>query len=406
MSSRVAGIDVHKKMLAVVAAEPAVGEWEFERERFGTTLDELERLRKWLLERNVRQVVMESTAQYWRTVWLELEQDFHLELAQAHSNRARRGRKRDFRDAERLARRYVAGDLILSLVPDPEQRGWRMLTRMKVQLVRDRGRLQNQVEALLEQARIKLGTVVSDLLGLSARRMLRALANGVRDPEQLAKLGHACLRASREDLAAALRGEMNALQQRVLGMYLDRIELLDQQLETLEKEIAAAMSAHQDAVQRLAEVPGLGPDSALAIVAELGPEAATFDSPQELASWVGVCPGDNVSAEKNSSSRSAKGNVYLRRLLDQAAQAAARKKGSVFEAKLRHLKPKLGYQGAVWAVAHKLVRLIWLILRRGVRYIEYGEQGDLQAQRRRMQKMARRLQALGWTVLPPQPEVA
>ena len=194
---------------------------------------------------------------------------------------------------------------------------------------------------------------------------------------------------------------MNVRQQRVLGMYLDRIDMIDAQLHTADEEIAAAMSEHYEVVARLAEVPGLGPDSALAILAEVGPEAATFDSPQELASWVGVCPGDNVSAENNNSSRCAKGNVYLRRLLDQAAQAAARKKGSVFEAKLRRLKPKLGYQGAVWAVAHKLLRLIWKILRQKVRYIEYGEQGDPKAQRRRMQRMAHRLQAFGSTVLPP-----
>ena len=165
MSYSIAAADVHKKMLAVVAVDVAADEWRLERARFGTTVGELERLRGWLAERGVREVVLESTAQYWRTVWWELEADFQLHLAQAHSNRARKGRKHDFRDAERLLRRQVCGELVLSFVPGPEQREWRMMTRMKVQLLRDRGRLQSQIECLLEQARIKLAAVVSDLLG-------------------------------------------------------------------------------------------------------------------------------------------------------------------------------------------------------------------------------------------------
>ena len=401
MSYRIAGIDVHKRMLAVVLVDVAAGAWEFERERFGTSIDEVVRLREWLSERQVRQVVMESTAQYWRTVWLELEADFDLTLAQAQSNRARRGRKSDFRDGERLVRRHVAGELIPSFVPGPEQREWRMMTRMKVQLLRDRVRLQNQVESLLEQARIKLAAVVSDLLGLSGRRILRALAERVSDPAELAQLAHARLEASREQLAAALRGEMSDVGRQLLRMYLDHIQLIDAQLEELDQKIAAALSEQQEAVQRLSEVPGLGLDSSLAIIAEVGPEAATFDSAGELASWVGACPGQNESAEKNHSSRCAKGNPYLRRLLNQAAHAAVKTKGSFFEGLFRRLLPKLGYKPAIWAVAHRLCRLIWKILHQRVRYIEYGDQGSPQTRRRRLQRMARRLRSLGWTLTPP-----
>ena len=186
MSYRVAAIDIHKKVLMVVVAtaanevDDATGEaLEFESRRFGAGCREREHLTSWLQEREVTEVVMESTAQYWKPVWLDLEPHFaKLRLAQAQSNRAPKGRKNDFRDAKRLARRLLAGELMLSFVPDAEQRVWRTLTPSKQQLARDRVRLQNQIEALLEQARIKLSSVISDLLGASGRRILKALSEG------------------------------------------------------------------------------------------------------------------------------------------------------------------------------------------------------------------------------------
>lgn len=401
MSYCIAAIDVHKRMLAVVVADVAAEHWRLERARFGTIVAELERLRAWLQARGVREVVLESTAQYWRTVWWELEGDFRLHLAQAQSNRARRGRKEDFRDAERLLRRFVCGELILSFVPDAEQREWRMMTRMKVQLLRDRVRLQSQIECLLEQARIKLGTVVSDLLGQSARRMLRAMAGGVSDPGELAELKHYRLRASVEELRAALRGRLSATGRELLGMYLDHVELLDAQVAALDLKVAAALRESQDAVVRLAETPGLGADSAQQIIAEVGPQAATFDSAAELASWVGVCPGRNESAEHNRSGRCAKGNSYLRRILNQAAHAAVRTKGSFFEGMFRRLLPRLGFNKAICAVAHRLCRLVWKILHEGVRYIEFGDRGSPQTQHRRLQRMVRQLRTFGYNVEPP-----
>jgi len=182
MSQRVAGIDIHKKVLMVVVATVSrrVGEGqveeeiEYESRRFGSGASEREHLIGWLRERKVEEVVMESTAQYWKPVWLDLEPHFgKLHLAQAHSNKAPKGRKNDFGDARRLTRRLVAGELILSFVPEAEQRAWRMMTRHKQQLVRDRVRLQNQLEALLEETRIKLSSGISDLLGASGRRILK-----------------------------------------------------------------------------------------------------------------------------------------------------------------------------------------------------------------------------------------
>ena len=200
MSYKIAGIDVHKRVLMVVVIDASTPEEKPERRRFTTMPSDLHRLSIWLREQRVEEAVMESTAQYWRTVWLELEPYLRLQLAQAFSNRAPRGRKHDFKDAERLVRRLIADELILSFVPDGEQRTWRDMTRMKTQLRRDRVRLQSQMECLLEEMRIKLSSVVSDLLGASGLRILRALAQGETDPKKLALLGDDQLKCSEEQL--------------------------------------------------------------------------------------------------------------------------------------------------------------------------------------------------------------
>jgi transposase len=399
----VAGIDVHKRMLAVVVADvSAEGDWQFERRKFGTTDSALQELTEWLRERSVKEAVMESTAQYWKPVWRQLEGEVELSLAQAHSNRAPRGRKKDFLDAERLVRRHVAGELILSFVPDPEQRMWRTITRSKYQLTRDRVRLQNQLESLLEDARIKLGSLVSDLLGVSSRRMLWALAKGATDPAAIAALADPELRATRAQLADAVSvaGTLRATHRQILKLFLERLEFLEKQIETLRKSIAGALEAHQDAVRRLAAVPGFGADSAQQAIAEVGPTAATFPSAGEMASWVGVCPGENESAEVSVSDRSPKGNRTMRRLLDQAAEAAVKTKGSRFQALYQRWLPRLGHNKAIWAIAHRLCRLVWKILHQGVEYIEYGNQRDPRAQQRRTTKLIRELKALGYNITP------
>ena len=184
------------------------------------------------------------------------EKQYQLHLAQAHSNRARKGRKDDFRDAERLARRHLSGELILSFVPDPEQRLWRTLTRSKHQLTRDRVRLHNQVEALLEDARIKLSTCVTDLLGVSSRRMMEQLAQGATDPAPLAALADPTLRATAETLSDALSAarDMSTLHRQILRLFLDRLELMERQMVVLDVNIAAALQSHQDAVVRRRDV--------------------------------------------------------------------------------------------------------------------------------------------------------
>ena len=341
---------------------------------------------------------MESTAQYWRWVWLELEPHMRLHLAQAFSNRAPRGRKHDFKDAERLVRRLIANELILSFVPNGEQRNWRSLTRMKVQLTRDRVRLQSQMECLLEEMRIKLSIVVSNLLGASGLRILHALAEGETDPKKLAQLGDERLQCTEEQLVDALTGRVQPMHREMLALQLQRLQLIDQQIAQLNGLIAQAMKPHQDAVIRLAEVPGLGVDSAQQIIAEVGVQAGTFPSAAELTSWVGTCPGKDETAEQNHSSRSAKGNKYLRRVLNQAAHAAIAKKGSHFQVVFRRLLPRLGYKSAIWAIAHRLCRVVWKILHEGVQFIEQTPEVCSREKKKRAQMLARALRRLGYEV--------
>jgi transposase len=421
MSYRIAGIDVHKKMLAVVIADVAVdAEYQFARRRVGTSPRELRALAAWLVAEDVEEAVMESTAQYWRPVWEALERDWQparraregagptsgaLHLAQAQSNRGARGRKRDFPDAERLVKRLVAQELTLSFVPDGEQRLWRTVMRRKYQLTRSRVQAQNRLECLLEEAHLKVSSLVSDLLGASARRMLQAVADGETNPTTVAALASQRLRATPDQLCDAL-GACTALHpvyRRLLAMLLEEVRGIEAQIEALDQEMGRLLRHHQDAVQRLAAVPGLGVDSAQQIIAEVGETAATFPSSKHLASWVGACPGDEESAGVSASHRSPKGNRQMRRLLNQAANAAVKTKGSIFELVYRRLVPRLGHAQAIGAIAHRLCRLIWKILHQSVVYEERGPAVTKQRAQRRAAKMIRELRSLGYRIELPSP---
>jgi transposase len=415
MPYRIAGIDVHKKMLAVVVADvESNGEYHFERQRVGTSPADLRRLADWLVEREVEEVVMESTAQYWRPVWEALEQHWRpqrracagrrlsgtLHLAQAQSNRGAGGRKKDFPDAERLVKRLVAQELTLSFVPDAEQRLWRTVMRRKYQITRNRVQLHNRLESLLEEAHIKLSSLVSDLLGTSARRMLQAIADGETDPTTLATLADRRLRTTATQLCDAFSAcaTLHPVYRRLLQLTLEELRLIEDHLDQLDQQMAQLLAQHHAAVQRLAEVPGLGVDSAQQIIAEVGATAATFPSPKHLASWMGACPGTEESAGVNYSHRCPKGNRQMRRVLNQAANAAVKAKGTIFAILYRRLVPRLGHAQAIGAIAHRLCRLIWKILHQSIRYEERGPAVSEEAKKVRARKMIRELRSLGYCV--------
>jgi transposase len=294
----------------------------------------------------------------------------------------------------------VASELTLSFVPDAAQRLWRTLTRTKYQLTRNRVQLQNRLEGLLEEAHIKLSSLVSDLLGASARRILDALADGETDPGALAALADVRVRATPEQLRDALGAceDLHPIYRRLVRMALKDLKLLEQQIDEVDQELATLLEPYHDQVQRLAEVPGLGADSAQQIIAEVGATAGTFPSADQLASWVGACPGDDETAGINRSRRSPKGNRQMRRLLNQAANAAARCKGSIFESLYRRYVPRFGHNHTIGIIAHRLCRLVWKILHQGIRYEERGPATHERSKRARAGRMIRELRSLGYRV--------
>lgn len=395
----VAGIDVHKKWLYVVIAPVDSLERDFRRLRVGSTSGELRRLVEELQAAKVQTVVMESTAKYWRPVWAALEGSFQLLLAQARSNAAVQGRKTDYGDAGRLVTRLRSGDLRLSYVPDAAQQQWRLLTRTRVEYQRDITRLRNRLETVLEEGRIKISGFLSDLFGASGRRILRALAAGQTDGQQMACLADPKVKATQEELAEALDGRLSSAHRLLLRHTLDRVEQLEKQIAELDEQLADVMRPHVEILRRLCAVPGVGVLAAREIIAELGPNAVKFDSAAQAAAWVGVCPGREQSAGKSTNNACAKGNRAMRRVLAQCAWAAVRAKHSYAQHLFKRLVPRLGVNKAIWAVAHYLLRVIWVILHNGVEYQEQGPLANLADKlKRRLESTARALRRFGLNV--------
>ena len=367
---------------------------------------------------------MESTAQYWRPVWETLERYWQprrraregagpvsgaLHLAQALSNRGARGAEAGFPRRGTVSKAVGRTGADLSFVPEVEQRLWRTVTRRNYQLTCNRVQLQNRLECLLEEAHLKLWSLVSDLLGASARRMLQAVADGNTSPAAVAALASQRLRATPSNCAmrSARARTFIPFTGRLLHMALDELRLIEQQIRQLDQELAHLLAVHQHAVQRLAAVPGLGVDSAQQIIAEVGPTAAPFPSPKHLSAWVGACPGNDESAGVNYSRRSPNGNRQMWRLLNQAANAAVKTKGSIFELVYRRLVVRLGHAQTIGAIAHRPCRLLWKILHEGILYEERGAAVLKQRAHRRAAKMIRELRSLGYRVeLAPSPSAS
>jgi transposase len=393
---RLAGIDVHKKMLAVVVRSDGGDKPQYEERKFGTTRGEIEHLAAWLQQEQVSEVVMESTAQYWRPVWNGLESLFGLHLTHPVKTRAPHGRKRDFRDARRLADRWASGDLEESFIPNQEQRQWRSLTRSRVHLQRMIVIVRNQVEGVLEQGGMKLTSVVTDSFGVSGWAILQQLAQGETDPEKLVKEARGALRKKQEPLREALAGKLDGVSRLRLKQSLQQVELLRRQIQELDEALVQALHQHLPILVRLMKLPGVDRVAAEQLLAEIGPTAAAFPSPAQLASWVGVCPGSRESAGVSYSSRSAKGNCYLRRLLCQIAWGAVHTNKSFFHSLFVRLKPKLEAKGAVWAVAHRIAKVVWILLHEGAEYQERGpDQPNPETLKRKLRNLVRRFAQLG-----------
>ena len=402
--SRCAGLDVHKdSVVACVLVEGCPAEVR----TFKATTAELLLLGDWLAEKGVTHVAMESTGVYWKPVWNLLEGRFEQLLANAQHIKNLPGRKTDVQDCQWIAQLLRHGLLRGSFVPDRAQRELRDLTRQRAQLVADRARVANRLQKVLEGANLKLGSVISDILGKSGREMLAAL---VEQPEvtveAVAELARGRLRRKIPRLRESLKGQLSDHQRFMLAQLLDQVDHLEKQIKAFEQRIGQVMAPFEAELSRLDAMPGINLRAAQAILAEIGVNMSRFHSAAHLASWAGLCPGNNESAGKRRSGRVRPGNRWLREMLVQCAWAAARSQRSYFHQLYRRLKNRRGHKRALLAVAHALLVVIYHVLNRGQAYADLGpEYFERQAKPRQAEHLVAKLQKLGYQVtitpLPP-----
>ena len=268
-----------------------------------------------------------------------------------------------------------------------------MLTRNRVEYGRQIGQVCNHVETLLEECRIKISGYLSDLFGTSGMRILNALASGERNVENLAALRSGPIKATRQEMEEALNGAMSDMQQLVLRQMLEQVAQLNKHVEELSVCITGQLEQPADAVRRLCEIPGVGVVAAQQIIAELGPEAATFPT-----SWVGVSPGKRETAGKSKSNKSPQGNRQMRRILTQCAWAGVRTKGTALSERFHRMVPRMGAGKAIWAAAHRLLEVIWIVLHRHESYKEFVAVRSPLAAAKRLAKLTREIQKLGYQV--------
>lgn len=402
---RCAGLDVHKKTVSACIRIRQHGSKQVEIHEavFGTFTADLERLRDWLKQHKVKQVAMESTGVYWIPIWNVLEPvrlRFDLVLVNPQLVRALRGCKTDRIDAARIAEFLQYGLLHGSFVPPRLIRELRDVTRMRVHVQQDRNRVINRIGRLLETANVKLGSVVSNIIGASGRAILKAIVAGRSEPEALAKRAVGSLRHKTAELALALNGRYSDHFRWLLGRCLQELEWLDGQVAELDWRISQYMEPHADIVRRLCAIPGVDRTTAWVLIAELGLDMSQFPDAQHAASWAGLCPGNTESAGKRFSGRTRKGDRYLRRILVQNAWAVARKKECFLTAVFYRTAQRRGMKKAAVAVAHRILIIAYHIIRDGGEYREYGgDYFDRQHPQRTAERLTRRLERIGYEVV-------
>jgi transposase len=365
-----AGLDVHKKSVTACALRVSDGELVHETRSFGTTTAELLALADWLAGKEVRQVAMESTGVYWKPVFNILEGQFEVILVNAQHIKRVPGRKTDLKDAEWIAELLQHGLLSPSFIPPPPIRELRDLTRGRTLLVRQRGTLANRIQKVLEDANIKLAGVASDVLGASGRDMIRAMIRGKTDPAELADLARQRLREKIPALREALHGLITEHHRFLLRSLMDQVGHLDQQIGRFDRRIARLTAPFHEAAERLQTIPGIARASAEVIVGEIGADMSRFPTAGQLASWAGMCPGNDQSAGKRRTGRTTKGNQWLRSTLVQVAWAATHTKATNFRATYARWAKRMGKKKALVALGHKILVLIHKLLSTGEVYRE------------------------------------
>jgi transposase len=394
------GLDVHQAtVVACLLVVLRNGQVQKQVRTFGSTTRELLSLREWLVSEGCTHVAMESTGVYWKPIYAILEGALEIVVANAQHVKKVPGRKTDVKDAEWIADLLCHGLLRSSFVPPKPIRELRDLTRYRRKLVESQVAERNRLLKLLETANIKLASVATDVFGLSGRLMLRALIEGKATPEEMADLAKRKLRKKIPELQPALEGKLEEHHRFLLRLQLDRVEAAEKDLIILEQCIQEKLKPYEPQLTLLQEIPGVDWTLAAVIIAELGVDMSVFETVSQLASWAGVCPGNNESAGKRKSSRIPKGNVYLKTALVEAANSAARAKGTYLRDKFYRLKARRGYKRAAVAVAHKILVAIYHIFSHRVCY---NDLGDLYLDKLNKHHLTRnlvhRLQRLGYTV--------
>jgi transposase len=395
-----AGLDVHKDSVVACVRHMVDGDVKREVRSFKTTTKELMALSEWLSVEGCTHIVMEATGVYWKPVWHILSDgEFELVLANAAHVKNVPGRKTDVNDATWLAELLAHGLVRGSFVPDQQTQEMRNLLRSRKQFVRERTSHVQRLQKTLEDANIKLDSVISDIVGLSARRMIEALIAGETDPDALAALAHRRIKASPAELEAALRGRVSDHHRFMLRLLLQHIDAIDAAITQIDQEVDAQVEPFRTAVQLLTTIPGISELSACVILAEIGRDMSRFPTAGHLISWAGLCPKNDESAGKRRSTRMRKGAPWLKTTLVQCAWAAARKKASYLQAQFHRLRARRGAKKAIGAVAASILTAAYHMLKNGTLYQDLGpDHFDKQAQDKQVHRLIDRLRNLGFAV--------
>jgi transposase len=393
-----AGLDVHKETVVACVRHMVDGKVTHTVRTFKTTTGELMVLSEWLSTEGATQVVMEATGVYWKPVWNILaDGDLTLVLANASHVKNVPGRKTDVNDATWLADLTAHGLIKPSFVPPQPTQQMRDLLRTRKQFVRERTSHQQRIQKTLEEANIKLDSIISDVLGVSGRRMIEALIAGQTEPQALAALADGRIHATADQLEAALRGRVTVHHRFILKLHLDHLDAVDAAIARIDKEVDSQVEPFRVAVEMLCGIPGLSQLSAHVIVSEIGIDMSRFETAGHLVSWAGLCPRNDESAGKRRSNRMRKGAPWLKTTLIQCAWAAARKNHCYLQTQYLRLRSRRGAKKAIGAVAASMLTAIYHMIKNGTLYQDLGANHfDLHAKNAQIKRLLNRLQNLGF----------
>jgi len=395
-----AGLDVHKDSVVACARHMVDGKIAAVVKTFKTTTQELMALADWLSAEGVTHIGMEATGVYWKPVWHILSDgEFELVLANAAHVKNVPGRKTDVNDAMWLADLMAHGLIRASFVPGEPTQQMRDLLRTRKQFVRERSTHTQRIQKTLEDANIKLDSVITDIVGLSGRRMIEALIAGQTDAEALAAMAHGRIRASKEELEASLRGRVTAHHRFMLRLHLNHLDAVDAAIASIDKEVGANVEPFRVAIEILTTIPGVSSLAAEVMVSEIGIDMSRFQTEGQLISWAGLCPRNDESAGKRRSNRMKKGAPWLKTTLVQCAWAATRKKESYLQAQFLRIRSRRGPKKAIGAVAASILTAAYNMLKNGALYQDLGANHfDNRDKGKQVLRLLNRLQSLGFAV--------